>query len=158
MRIPDVLMSRLAQSGLLISEPHESDRLGYPSGFVVAKPASVPGNSLPDYECLWGAEGIPLDAPCLRIETFGENEWRVVSHDYVPGPGPGDFVLRFTTLDEAVSAALDFFFGDPRRMNEKAAGRRPVAGVSPEACLQQGCSSRPVDGFAFCTEHLGGSD
>jgi len=43
----------------------------------------------------------------------------VTSHDYVPGPGPGDFVNEWNTAEEAVADILDFYFGSSVRMDIK---------------------------------------
>jgi hypothetical protein len=45
--------------------------------------------------------------------------WVIDAVDHVPGPGPGDFVDRRDTPEEAVADILEFFFGDPRRMAER---------------------------------------
>lgn len=46
-------------------------------------------------------------------------KWVVTVHDYIPGPGPGDFRNEWDTPEEAVTDILDFFFGDQTRMNVK---------------------------------------
>ena len=59
-----------------------------------------------------------FDAPGLYLHSDGV-KWFVTSQDYVPGPGPGDFVREWTTPEEAVADILDFYFGSPIRMDIK---------------------------------------
>lgn len=80
----------------------------------MAKPTSVAGNSCGD-TALWGRSRIPCDASSLVLHREGAR-WVVSSEDYVPGPGPGDFVHRWDTAEQAVADIVDFYFGDPRRM------------------------------------------
>lgn len=92
--------------------------VAFPDGIVIAKPSTTKGNSVPKHQCFWGMSEITLDAPTLTLHREGD-EWIVSSLDYEPGPGPGDFVNRWGTADEAVADILDFFFGDPHRMSLK---------------------------------------
>ena len=94
------------------------DHIAYPDGVCVAKPQSAGGHSLPDFEGYWATGGMRLDAPTLFLHTSG-GRWFVTSHDYVPGPGPGDFIREFATPKEAVADILDFYFGDPSRIELK---------------------------------------
>jgi hypothetical protein len=116
--IPVRHLDRLRAAGLLISEPFVPGHVAFPDGVVVAKPASLPGHSLPGYEAWWGMSGVRLDAPGLYFHSDG-SKWFVTSHDYVPGPGPGDFVNVWNTPEQAVADILDFYFGSPNRMDVK---------------------------------------
>lgn len=130
--IPEQNLDRLRAAGLLISEPFVPNHVAFPDGVIVAKPAAVAGHSLPDYEAWWGfPDGILLDAPGLWLHSDG-SKWFVTSHDYVPGPGPGDFVNVWDSPEEAVTDILDFYFGSPARMDVKRRAR--VRGnANPEA-------------------------
>jgi hypothetical protein len=123
--IPESALDRLRAAGLLVSEPFVSDHRAFPDGVTVCKPASVPGHSIAGYECYWGMDGPLIDAPGLRLHTDGVT-WFVTSDDYIPGPGPGDFVNIWSTVDEAVSDILDFYFGSPARMDVKRAAHEEV--------------------------------
>ena len=116
--IPAQHLDRLRAAGLLISEPFVHDHVAFPDGVTVCKPASVAGHSLPDLEGWWGPTDVMLDAPCLWFHCDG-GQWIVTSRDWVPGPGPGDFVNTWGTAEEAVADILDFYFGDPGRMEAK---------------------------------------
>jgi hypothetical protein len=35
----------------------------------------------------------------------------------VPGPGPGDFEEKFDDVESCFKSVLDYYFGDPSRMN-----------------------------------------
>jgi hypothetical protein len=93
--------------------------VAFPDGVTVVKPAAVAGHSLPG---LAEASGGFLDAPGLYLHGDG-GRWFVTSHDYVPGPGPGDFVNEWATPEEAVADVLDFYFGSPARMEIKRQAR-----------------------------------
>jgi len=115
MRIPDEVLVQLRARGLLVSEqPFVANHLAYPDGVTIGKPSSVPGNSSGS-ESFWGAQGIPCDAASIVLHRKAER-WVVSSEDWVPGPGPGDFVHHWDTADLAIADILGFYFGDPGRM------------------------------------------
>jgi hypothetical protein len=62
--------------------------------------------------------GVIVDAPCPWLH-FADGRWVVTVHEYVPGPGPGDFVNRWATCEEAVADILDYLLGDPSRTSVK---------------------------------------
>jgi hypothetical protein len=120
--IPERYLDKLRAAGLLVSEPFHPDHAAFPGGATVGKPASVAGHSLPDYKAGWGLTDITLDAPSLWFHSDG-GKWFVTSHDYVPGPGPGDFVDEWDTPEKAVADILDFYFGSAARMDVKRRAR-----------------------------------
>jgi hypothetical protein len=120
--IPDKYLNQLRAAGLLTSEPFVPDHVAFPDGVIVAKPSSVRGHSLPDYECGWGMGDLTLNAPGLCFHC-DNGKWFVTSHDYIPGPGPGDFVNEWSSPEEAVADILDFYFGSPARMDTKRQAR-----------------------------------
>jgi hypothetical protein len=99
----------------LVSPPYLTDHIAYPDGVCVGKPPSAGGHSLPGLVGYSAGGDLRLDAPTLYLHTCG-SRWFVTSADYVPGPGPGDFIREFASAEEAVSDILDFYFGDPARM------------------------------------------
>src|SRR5262245_29664988 len=120
--IPGICLAQLQAAGLLISEPFDHDHEVFPDGVVVAKQSSVPGNYLPDYECWCGGMDVLLNGPAVWFHSDAPC-WVVTSHDYVPGPGPGDFVNIWRTPEEGVADILDFYFGNPNRMQVKQSAR-----------------------------------
>ena len=120
MQIPEKYLEELRAAGLLVSAPFVPDHIAFPDGVSIGKPQAAGGHSLPDFECYHGRdeERILLDAPGLFLHGSG-GKWYVTSHDFVPGPGPGDFVNTWATLGEAVADILDFYFGDASRMETK---------------------------------------
>jgi hypothetical protein len=40
----------------------------------------------------------------------------VTVEESIPSPGPGDFLNRWPTAEEAIDDVLDYYFGDPSRM------------------------------------------
>jgi hypothetical protein len=120
--IPEKYLEQLRAAGLLTSEPFVSGHVAYPDGVTVAKPSSVAGHSLPNYDGGWGETDIKINAPALWFH-YDRGRWFVTSLDYVPGPGPGDFVNQWTSPEEAVSDILDFYFGSSVRMDTKRLAR-----------------------------------
>lgn len=102
----------------MVSEPFPEKHVAFPDGVAVAKPSSAGGNFMPGVEIGWGFDGPTLDAPVVFLHQ-ADGRWFVTSHDYIPGPGPGDFVDEWRSADDAVSDILEFYFGDPARMAAK---------------------------------------
>ncbi len=124
MKVPEDCLDRLRAAGLLVSEPYVPNHVGWPDGVAVGKPNTVPGNCLPGSKGLWGSTGQVVDAPCPRLHFAPETgEWVVTVHEYIPGPGPGDFVNSWGTPEEAVADILDYLLGDPARMRVKQLDR-----------------------------------
>jgi hypothetical protein len=119
MRIPDNYLDRLRNAGLVISEePFVPDHVAYPNGHIVGKPRETLGNSIPEMEGYWGYTGIVLNAPTIYFYR-ARGKWVVAVEDWVPGPGPGDFVHAHDTPEGAIDDILDYYFGDPERMNSR---------------------------------------
>src|SRR6476469_8797574 len=115
MHIPDWVREQLIAKGLVVAdEPFPSGHVAFPDGVVVAKPASTRGNHIPGYAACWGLDGPQVDAPALYLH-WSANAWHVTAGEWVPGPGPGDFVHTWPTVDAAVADILDFYFGAPER-------------------------------------------
>lgn len=122
MSIPASSLEKLRAAGLVTFRPFRTTHGVIIDGIRVAKPRSTPGNALQGEGSMLaiaaGKEVTTLDAPILELYTNG-NSWFVRSHDWVPGPGPGDFVNEWSTVDQAVIDILDFYFGPPARMEAK---------------------------------------
>lgn len=124
-KIPEQSIQRLRSAGLFVSDPWPSSHV-WPDNVLIGKPTGVPGNSIPDYTTFFGLhDPIEFDAPPVRLWFDGE-KWLVLAEEYIPGPGPGDFLDEWDTIDEAVDDILDFYFGDPKRMQVKADARKRV--------------------------------
>ncbi|HEY9826474.1 MAG TPA: hypothetical protein V6D19_13595 [Stenomitos sp.] len=121
MLIPLSVLNCFLERGLVVSDkPFVAQHIAFPNGHVIGKPRSVPGNCIPGYECYWSDRKIVLDAPTVFLHREG-SEWVVTVHEHIPSPGPGDFVNRHATSEDAITDILDYFFGAPMRM---ASGRR----------------------------------
>jgi hypothetical protein len=96
-------------------------------GVWIGKPTTTPGNSIPAYEddgyTLIGEEMLApkMDAPMLKFFIDCEGNWTVIGEDYAGTRGPADFVNLWRTPEEAIDDILDFYFGNPTRMEKKAA-------------------------------------
>lgn len=107
-------MSRLTDLGLLIHA--YSDLSPYPEGYMVANPKTAHGNTRKGQEDYFSEDEILCDAPPVFLYPY-EGAWMVKVHEWVPGPGVGDFKISFVQLSEAISSVIDYYFGDPVRMN-----------------------------------------
>ncbi|MGD9682753.1 MAG: hypothetical protein AB7W16_16305 [Candidatus Obscuribacterales bacterium] len=124
-KIPEEQLNRLRAAGLFVSEARSSTHV-WPDCVFVGKPAAVKGNSIDGYETGYGMDSaLKFDAPLVNL--YGDaGSWYVVSVDYTPGPGPGDFSNTWKSAAEAVDDILDFFLGNPSRMREKEQARRSL--------------------------------
>jgi len=52
---------------------------------------------------------------------FTNDKWQVHLQECIPDLGEADFIDEWSTPEEAVKDILDFYFGDPARMEKKAA-------------------------------------
>lgn len=126
--IDEKYLKQLRMAGLYISSPYSPNH-GWRDGVRVGKPTTTPGNSIPGYKAGYvviGAEAIEppdMDAPMVVLYSV-DNKWIVHSQECVPKLGPGDFVNAWSTPAEAIEDILDFYFGDPKRMQEKAEVKR----------------------------------
>ena len=106
-------IAKLKQASLLV----ESNFTGpYINGYTIAKPASTPGNTRKNWETYFGSEEIFCDAPSATLYPKND-KWIFKIWECVPGPGPGDFIIDFPSIMDAVEDILDYYFGDPSRMN-----------------------------------------
>lgn len=122
-QIPEHCIERLRSAGLFVSEPWPSDHV-WPNNVLVGKPVGVPGNSIPGFSTGFGiSDRVEFDGPPARFWFNGE-VWLVLAEEYCPGPGPGDFLDEWNTPEEAVEDILNFYFGDPARMQAKADARK----------------------------------
>lgn len=111
--IDDKYLKQLRERHLHVSQPFQKGRT-LEDAVRVAKPATVPGNFVLGFESECGE--IPINAPALLLRSTNEG-WVVLYQDHVPTPGPGDFENIWQTPQEAVDDILDFYFGNPERMN-----------------------------------------
>ncbi|MBO3460427.1 hypothetical protein G7B40_019980 [Aetokthonos hydrillicola Thurmond2011] len=109
-------VARLEKAGLLVRSLGSVSP--FANGYSIAKPKSTPGNIRKDYECSWGSEEIPCDAPGANLyPKESKSKWIFEIWEWLPGPGPGDFQKSFESIDEAIAAILEYYFGDPLQMN-----------------------------------------
>ncbi len=135
MKIPENYIQKLRSHGLFVSEPRSPGAV-FPDGVLVGKPETVPGNHIPNYSTGYVLDidnnaRVDFDAPPVWLYGHG-GVWVVLAEEYCPGPGPGDFLDEWHTPEEAVQDILDFYFGDPHRMQAKAEARKhPVRSHDP---------------------------
>ena len=94
------------------------------SRFHIRRPTSVQGNRRVDYsrQLLGSHDGEyvvleTVDSPISILHKSPESDsWSFSAWEYCPGPGPGDFERVYGSLGEAVSAIVEYYFGDPAWM------------------------------------------
>jgi hypothetical protein len=120
--IDEKYIDQLQSAGLHVSHPIPA----FGDGVWICKPTTTPGHNVPGleggYTTLEGeGPGCPdIDAPMLAF-FYHHDKWIVSGQDCAGGMGPADFVDEWDTPEEAVKDILDFYFGDPKRMQKKAA-------------------------------------
>ncbi|CAN5733837.1 hypothetical protein BH10CYA1_BH10CYA1_34010 [soil metagenome] len=126
--IEEKYLEQLRAAGLYVSHPIPAFR----GGFWICKPVATPGNNIPgfNFSGYISLEPNPqcpdIDAPMLKF-MFLNDCWQVHGQDCSGGLGPADFIDEWSTPSEAVEDILDFFFGEPARMNAKASERKKAA-------------------------------
>ncbi len=108
-------LNLLREAGLLV-EPVL--RGPYKGSYSIAKPEKVLGNTRPGENGYYGPDRILTDAPCSRL-LIGNGKLVFLVREYVPGPGLGDFEEEFEDMELCLQSILDYYFGDPTRMNPK---------------------------------------
>jgi hypothetical protein len=58
------------------------------------------------------------NSPSLTLWWRKERSWEVSLHQWVPGPGPGDFCEIFENQDDAIALILSYYFGENRYFKE----------------------------------------
>lgn len=158
---PERYLEQLREAGLFVTECGRNH--------VIIKPKTTPGNSLPDYEyeppvlpadCI-GPSIPPSDAPHTYL-WHEAGKWYVSEEGpYIPGPSPG---RAYGTPAEAVADLLDYYFGDPARMQEWARLQTPEGRLAAydaeyarnpkrDLCCVRGCVERRVGLTTFCQRH-----
>lgn len=115
MHSSSIEFDRLKKVGLLVkSNPFGRHSVSY----FISKPASILGNTRKNCRrfVTIGSEKIVCDAPSTKFFLEGD-KWVFSLHELAPGPGPGDFELFFSDIETAVDSIIDYYFGDPGRMN-----------------------------------------
>ncbi len=106
----------LRDAGLCVSKPFVENH-SIPSGVKVSKPISTNGNSIPNFK--FGFGGTEVDAPTLYF-FIEQNKWIVYLQEGIPSMEDGDFLNTWDTPEEAVQDILDYYLGNPERMQVKA--------------------------------------
>ncbi len=128
--IPKEYLKKLIECGLWHSKPMGC----FGGGVWIVKPSTTKGNRIPDYEPCNVPHQPESDAPLLSLSPdTQDNKWVVLGVDGAGGMSAADFVTIWNTLDEAIADIKDFYFGDPHRMNAKAAYRLDPRGETEKA-------------------------
>ena len=111
------IIQRLRSQGLSIHDApfFPENHVAYPSGYLVLKPAAVPGNGHRFAESWFANENgneIRTESPAMRI-WWKDNQWHIEVGEFAPGPGYSDFREHFTTEEDACERIIRYFF-DPK--------------------------------------------
>jgi len=112
--LPSEFIQKVQTTGLFIDDfPFfPSGHVGTPSGYTVILPAKNGGNRGYDIEFYFtDASGADAITYMPSVVIWGDGSvWHTTVHEYTPGPGPGDFNHVHTSLDEAFSDLMSYFF------------------------------------------------
>ncbi len=111
-KIEEKYLQQLQDRELYVSDPFSAGH-NMANGVWIAKPTAVEGNCVSDYEGT--CAGVLIDAPEVLLLPTKEG-WVVWNQEHIPTSGPGDFKNVWQTQKEAVDDILDFYFGNPERM------------------------------------------
>lgn len=112
-KIDEKYLQLLRDKNLQVSPPF-SDGHALAGSVWVAKPVEVRGNCIADFESDFS--NFIIDAPAILFQPSSEG-WIVLNQEHVPILGVGDFKNVWQTEQEAVDDILDFYFGNPQRMD-----------------------------------------
>lgn len=121
--IEELYLEQLRSAGLFVSSPIAA----FGNGYWICKPTTTLGNIAPGLE--FGFISLEPEPPCPKIDApmlkfmFRNGQWVVDGQDSAGGMSPTDFINKWSTPSEAVRDILDFYFGDPSRMQKKAERR-----------------------------------
>ncbi len=110
--IEEKYLQQLRDRNLFVSLPFAKGRTLEGSVWI-AKPTSIQGNCVSGYTSAVGE--VQIDAPAVLLRPTIEG-WIVQNQEHIPELGPGDFKNVWQTQQEAVDDILDFYFGNPERM------------------------------------------
>jgi hypothetical protein len=113
------LTQQLLTKGLVI--------FGRDQSITIHKPAGVGGNNIPGWKSIpvitkisddWdNTVEYRSDSPLLHLR-FDQNRFFVHHHNWIPGPGPGDFSLDFETEQQAIDFIISYYFGENKYFEE----------------------------------------
>ena len=114
-----VLKKQIEGLGLIVLES--------PQDFFIIKPKGLPGNKIDNWNnSLEKQEGIEYtsDCPFVRIwyaeGQFGMRKpYLVEQWEWIPGPGPGDFMIGYDTIEECYDLIKNYFFEENDHFNKR---------------------------------------
>lgn len=113
--IDETKINILRNAGLVVLLKSEGP---YKGGYSIAKPENVQGNSRMGCRVYFGPDQILTDAPSSHL-FFRNGKFVFSVKLYFPGPGLGDFEEEFEDVESCLQSILDYYFGDPARMNPR---------------------------------------
>ncbi|MDJ0727286.1 MAG: hypothetical protein QNJ38_19475 [Prochloraceae cyanobacterium] len=113
------VIDKLKDEGLLVQF---LERGPFANSYMIAKPKATFGNKRENSEFVInvdsknGRDKILCDAPSVYL--YPDNDkWIFQVWEFMPGPGPGDFREEFASISDAIPVILDYYFGNPAKMN-----------------------------------------
>ncbi len=113
------ILDSLKDKGLLAKEIETGP---FANGYIIAKPKLTLGNKRKDSEFVMnvsnntGKKKVLCDGPSAYLYP-DTDKWIFQVWEYMPGPGPGDFQEQFASITDAIPAILNYYFGNPAKMN-----------------------------------------
>ncbi len=118
MILKDNYRKKLVEKGLTLLE--SSKRC------IFVKKKGIAGNFIPNWEGIpitkadENGEDINYDCPILTAWLI-DDEYELICWEWTPGPGPGDFRIKYKDQESLIEFVESYFFGDNKYFEEKKA-------------------------------------
>ena len=112
--LPPEFIQKVRAAGLFIDEfpLFVSSHVATPSGYLAILPAETGGIRGYDVGIFYSdVDGNEAKTFMPGVTIWGDGTtWHTKVHEYAPGPGPGDFHHTHSSLEEAYSDLVSYFF------------------------------------------------
>ncbi|WP_267104599.1 hypothetical protein [Xanthomonas sacchari] len=118
MRISRSAIEEVRAMGLNIDdEPFfGADHRAFPNGYIVSKPADVPGNGAAIFESMcrnYLGKDVLCNSPVVFV-FYKKNSWYCSVSIFAPGPGPGEFSRKVQDEAEMIRELRHYFFEESK--------------------------------------------
>lgn len=118
MKLSRSVIEKIRAMGLNIGdEPFfVADHRAFPNGYIVSKPADVPGNGAAIFECIFRdhlGKDVLCNSPAVYV-FHKSNSWYCAVSMFAPGPGPGEFSRKVHDEAEIIRELRHYFFEDSK--------------------------------------------
>ncbi|MCC4589970.1 hypothetical protein LL974_02345 [Xanthomonas campestris pv. cannae] len=93
-----------------------ADHRAFPNGYIVSKPADVPGNGAAMFESICRdhlGKDVLCNSPVVFV-FYKKNSWYCSVSIFAPGPGPGEFSRKVQDEAEMIRELRHYFFEESK--------------------------------------------